>query len=111
VIQVDSAQGQVDEVPVGKVGAQNEIPGDLPLNAETRVQSGRTLIVGLDPHISPDSARAQALRVSKARGISADQANQLIAQFTEGPTFDLLGDPRVSVLKLNLALDQQFPRK
>jgi K+-transporting ATPase ATPase C chain len=66
---------------------------------------------GLDPHISPDSARAQVARIAKARGISADQANQLIARFTEGPDLGLLGEPRLNVLKLNLALDQQFPRK
>ena len=66
---------------------------------------------GLDPHISPDSARAQAARVAKTRGIQVDQANQLVALFTEGPDLGLLGEPRVNVLKLNLALDQQFPAK
>ncbi len=66
---------------------------------------------GLDPHISPDSALAQAARVAKARGISVDQANQLIARLTEGPDLTLLGEPRVNVLKLNLMLDQQFSRK
>src|ERR1700724_1231651 len=66
---------------------------------------------GLDPHISPDFARAQAARVAKTRGIQVDQANQLVAQFTEGPDWGLLGEPRVNVLKLNLALDQQFPAK
>jgi K+-transporting ATPase ATPase C chain len=49
--------------------------------------------------------------VAQARGISVDQANQIVARFTEGPDLGLLGEPRVNVLKLNLALDQQFPRK
>jgi K+-transporting ATPase ATPase C chain len=66
---------------------------------------------GLDPHLSPDSARAQAARVAKTRGVAVEQINQLIAQFTEGPALGLLGEPRVNVLKLNLALDRQFPRK
>jgi K+-transporting ATPase ATPase C chain len=66
---------------------------------------------GLDPHISPASAQAQAARVAKARNIPTEQANQLIAEFTEGPDLGLLGDPRVNVLKLNMALDRQFPRK
>ncbi len=66
---------------------------------------------GLDPHISPDSAQAQAPRVAKAREVSTDQVNRLIAQFTDDPDLGLLGEPRVNVLKLNLALDRQFPRK
>jgi K+-transporting ATPase ATPase C chain len=63
---------------------------------------------GLDPHVSPDSARAQAARVAAARRISLDQMNQLIAQYTEQPDLGFLGDPRVNVLKLNLALDGQL---
>jgi K+-transporting ATPase ATPase C chain len=66
---------------------------------------------GLDPHISPANAQAQVSRVAKARGISTDQASQIIARFTEGPDLGLLGEPRVNVLKLNLAIEQQFPRK
>jgi potassium-transporting ATPase KdpC subunit len=63
---------------------------------------------GLDPHISPASAYAQASRVAKARGLSVEQVNQLIAQHTEAPAFGFLGDSRVNVLRLNLALDQRF---
>ncbi len=66
---------------------------------------------GLDPHISPDSALAQAARVAKARGVPAAQVEQLIAQYTQGPDFGLLGEARVNVLKLNLALDREFTRK
>ncbi len=66
---------------------------------------------GLDPDISPASAQAQAPRVAKAREISADQLGQLLAQYTKSPDLGLLGEPRVNVLKLNLALDQHFPKK
>jgi K+-transporting ATPase ATPase C chain len=79
--------------------------GPLPADLVTASASG------LDPHLSPDSANAQAARVAKARSLSTDQVSQLIAQLTEGPDLGLLGEPRVNVLKLNLALDEKFPRK
>ena len=66
---------------------------------------------GLDPDISPASAQAQQARVAKARGITTDQLSQLVAQYTKSPDLGLLGEPRVNVLKLTLALDQQYPRK
>ena len=66
---------------------------------------------GLDPHVSPDSARAQAARVANARGISTDDMNQLIAQFTETPTLGIFGESRVNVLRLNLALDERWPKR
>ena len=66
---------------------------------------------GLDPHISPANAQIQAARVAKARGISVEQANQILAQFTESPGLGVLGEPRVNVLKLNLELDQKYPVK
>ena len=64
---------------------------------------------GLDPHISPDSALAQAARVAKARNLPGDKVRRLIAQNTERPDLGLLGEPRVNVLRLNLALDESFP--
>ena len=79
--------------------------GPLPADLVTASASG------LDPHLSPDSASAQAARVAKARGVSTDQVSQLIAQQTEGPDLGVLGEPRVNVLKLNLALDEKLPKK
>lgn len=74
-------------------------PGEVP--AELATQSGG----GLDPHISPRSAQVQAVRVAKARGLSVAAVDALIARHTEAPQFGVLGEPRVNVLQLNLALD------
>lgn len=66
---------------------------------------------GLDPHISPASADAQAARIAKTRGIPTDQLQQFIAENTEPRTLGFLGELRVNVLKLNLELDQRYPVK
>src|SRR5580692_4992449 len=78
-----------------------------PIPADMLTASGS----GLDPEISPASAQAQAARVAKARGVATDQLNQVVAQYTKSPDLGLLGEPRVNVLKLNLALDSQYPKK
>jgi len=79
--------------------------GPIPADAITTSGSG------LDPEISPANALAQAARVAKARNASRDQVEALVATNTSQRDLGLLGEPRVNVLKLNLALDQAFPIK
>jgi K+-transporting ATPase ATPase C chain len=79
--------------------------GPIPADAITASGSG------LDPHISPANAAAQAARVAKARGVFPNAIEDLIRANTEQRQFGILGEPRVNVLKLNLAVDQSFPLK
>jgi K+-transporting ATPase ATPase C chain len=98
---MDRMQAAVDQFHKDNPDYHGPIPADL-LTASAS---------GLDPDISPDSAAAQVPRVAKARGVTADRVNALVASFTQSPTFGILGEPRVNVLKLNLALDQQFSKR
>ena len=61
---------------------------------------------GLDPHLSPEAAAFQARGVAEARGIRVDDVLELIKKYTDGPQFGFLGEPRVRILELNLALDE-----
>jgi K+-transporting ATPase ATPase C chain len=62
---------------------------------------------GLDPEISPAAAYYQVQRIAKARGMNAGELKQLVAKYTEAPQLGVLGEARVNVLKLNLALDER----
>jgi K+-transporting ATPase ATPase C chain len=89
---------------VARVRAENGLASDarIPVDAVTASASG------LDPHISPAYAALQVSRVARTRGVPESVVRALVDRFTDGSTFGILGEPRVNVLLLNLALDEQL---
>jgi K+-transporting ATPase ATPase C chain len=101
-----TSRALVDRVAedVARIRAENGLPSDarIPVDAVTASASG------LDPHISPAYAALQVPRVARARGVSESVVRALVGRFTDGSTFGVLGEPRVNVLLLNLALDEEL---
>ncbi|KQT21094.1 MAG: K(+)-transporting ATPase subunit C [Bradyrhizobium sp.] len=87
----------------------DKLRGENP-NAAVPVDLVTTSASGLDPDISPEAAQFQVPRVAKARNLPEDQVKQLVAANTQGRLLGLLGEPRVNVLALNLALDRMAPK-
>ena len=95
---IERVQGDVEKLKQENPSAQ--VPTDLMTTSAS----------GLDPHISPEAALFQVSRVAKARNLPENRVVQLVAENTSGRFAGLLGEPRVNVLALNLALDRVAPR-
>lgn len=95
--QIDGVKARVAALQAADPSNSQPIPVDLVTASAS----------GLDPHISPAAAEYQVARVAKARGMSVEAVRALVAQFTQNRSFFVLGEPRVNVLALNLALDEQ----
>lgn len=110
-VEDDPATADVDESFAGiqqrvaDFRESNGIAGGLDLPADSVTASAS----GLDPHISPATARLQIARVASARGVSEEAVRALVDDYTESAFLGFIGQDRVNVLKLNIALDERFP--
>jgi K+-transporting ATPase ATPase C chain len=98
-----SSQALIDRVTesLAAIRDENGLASDAPVPADAVTASGS----GLDPHISPAYAELQIARVAEARGVPEDEVRDLVKDHTQGSTLLVLGERRVNVLRLNLALD------
>jgi K+-transporting ATPase ATPase C chain len=92
---MDAVKGRVQALRDADPGNKQPVPVDLVTASAS----------GLDPHISPAAADYQLARVARVRNLNPDVVRKLVAEHTEGRQFGILGEPRVNVLQLNLALD------
>jgi len=97
---IDEVQGRIDTLKAADPSNTQPNPVDLVTSSGS----------GLDPHISPAAAEYQVARVARARGLDEAVVRQLITQHTQGRQLGVLGEPRVNVLELNLALDETQPQ-
>lgn len=91
----DEVKGRIAALKAAGTDVSQPIPADLVTSSAS----------GLDPEISPAAAAYQVARVAKARNMSASDVQALVDRYTKGRQFGVLGEPRVNVLELNLALD------
>jgi K+-transporting ATPase ATPase C chain len=100
-----SSQALIDRVTesLATIREENGLAANAPVPVDAVTASGS----GLDPHISPAYAELQVARVAKERQMTVDAVRSLVSQYTEGSTLFVMGEPRVNVLLLNLALDEQ----
>lgn len=103
-----TSQKLIDRIKTAAAQFRKENPDfSGPIPADALSASGS----GLDPDISVANAYAQAVRVAKARAVAADSVNHLISSAIQHRDLGFLGEPRVNVLEINLALDREFQRK
>jgi len=96
---LDQAKGRIDALRAADPGWTAAVPADL------ATASGS----GLDPDIRPQSALLQVARVARSRGVDEARVQALVADHTKGPLLGVIGEPRINVLELNLALDAMKP--